>query len=330
MGRGAGVGRGMRRAVAGAALLGAVTTLAACSRPTPDEGAVAAALGRLPGVRAVDASFTAGSLGSSGDQDLDVTLAPGTPPEQVEDLVDGIRRAVDEVEHGDEYEQFALVDESEREDAARPVVSSFSWGRDRVEPGLAERWAAAVATEPPGGLIVRSWADERPVSVSMASHEPVSASLAWALGSGLADRAWSVAEYQTSRRPYARFAPDGPLTAAMVGHWRTIEATYADPDADGVVSRVVVVEDHDGVRDVRVSVVVPGVVGPLTPEEHGGLVWPTVDATDATRPAGAGFDLELHRDDDPQGDLVRSGRGDAAWESAYRERFGAAVSAPPA
>lgn len=329
MGRGAGVGRGMRRAVAGAALVGAVTTLVACSTPTPDEGAVAAAVGRLRGVQAVDASFTAGSLGSSGDQDLEVTVAPGTPPGEVEDLVDGIRRVVDEVPHGEEFEEFVLVDESDREDAARPVVSSFTWGRGEVEAGLAESWATAVATQPPGGLVLRSWPDGRPVSVSMSSHEPVSTSLAWALDSGLAERAWGLAEYQTPTSPYARFGPDGPLTAAMVRDWRTIEATYADPEGGEAVSRVVVVEDHDGVREVRVSVAVPGVAGPLTPAEHGDLVWPTVDATDATRPAGSGFDLELHRDDDPQDDLVRSGRGDAAWEAAYRERFAAAVNAPP-
>ena len=219
--------------------------------------------------------------------------------------------------------------EGEREDGADPVTSTFAYGRDPVEEGLAARWATAVSASPPGGIALRSWADQRPVSVSLSSHDPVSRSLTWALGSGLADRAWSLVEYQTTESPYARFVPDGPLTSTMVTDWTAIEATYAGEEGGDVVSRVVVVEDHDGVRNLRVSVAVPGVAGALTPVEHGALVWPTVDAAHRARPSGHGFDLELYRDGDPQADLVHSGRGGADWEAAYRERFPAAVSAPP-
>lgn len=329
MGASGRAGRGVLRSRAGVVAIGLVLSIGACSQPAPDEVAVAAAVSRLPGVASVDASFTAVSLGNSGDQRLVVTLAPATPPRQVEGLVDAIRREVGTVEHGEEFDEFVLVDESKREDGADPVTSTFTYGRGPVEKGLAERWATAVSTSPPGGILLRSWADQRPVSVSLSSHDPVSQSLTWALGSGLSDRAWSLVEYQTAGSPYARFAPDGPLTSTMVTDWSAIESTYAGEDGGDLVSRVVVVEDHDGVRDVRVSVAVPGVAGALTPAEHGAQVWPTVDLAYRTRPSGHGFELELHRDDDPQGDLVDAGRGDAAWEAAYRERFPAAVSAPP-
>jgi hypothetical protein len=309
--------------------LGLVLAGGACGQPAPDEAAVAAALSRLPGVRSVDASFTSRSLGNSGDQRLVVTLVPSTPPRQVEDLVDLVRRGVDGVEHGDEFDEFALVVESERDGAGKPVWSSFTYGKDPVERGLAQRWATAVSESPPGGILLRSWADQRPVHVSLSSREHVSTSLAWALGSALADRSWSFVEYQTTGSPYARFVPDAPLAPSMVTDWSAIESTYAGEEGGDVVSRVVVVEDHDGVRHVRVSVAVPGVAGVLTPAEHGELVWPTADAAYRSRPAGHGFELSLHRDDDLRADLVDAGGGDAAWESAYRERFPAAVSAPP-
>lgn len=288
-----------------------------------------AAVSGLAGVASVDASFTARSLGNAGDQRLVVTLAPAAPPREVEGLVDAVRRAVDEVDHGEEFDEFVLVDESRREGVEERLRSSFTYGRGPVEEGLAERWATAVSTSPRGGLVLRSWPDERPVSVSLSSHDHVSDSLAWALGSGLADRSWSLVEYQTAGSPYVRFVPGGPLTRAMVADWTAIETTYAGEEGGDVVSRVVVVQDHDGVRDVRVSVALPGVAGAVTPAEHGELVWPTVDAAHRTRPEGHGFELELHRDADPGTDLVDRGTGDPAWEAAYRERFPAAVSAPP-
>lgn len=288
-----------------------------------------ATLSRLPGVQSVDASFSSRSLGSSGDQRLVVTLAPSAPPRRVEELVDGVRREVDEVDHGDEYDEFVLVDESGRDGADERLRSSFTYGRGPVEKGLAERWATAVSTSPTGGLVLRSWPDGRPVSVSVSSRERVSQSLAWALGSGLSDRSWSLVEYQTAVSPYARFVPDGPLAPSMVADWAAIESTYAGEEGGDVVSRAVVVEDRDGVRDVRVSLAVPGVAGALTPVEHGELVWPTVDAAYRSRPTGHGFELELHRDADPRDDLVDGGSGDPAWEAAYRARFPAAVSAPP-
>ncbi|KGN41299.1 hypothetical protein [Knoellia aerolata] len=329
MGSSRGVGRDALRAAAAAVALGAVASLSGCSQATPDEAAVSAAVSRLPGVRAVDASFTARSLGNSGDQRLQVTLAPGTAPSRVEDLVDDVRREVDEVEHGTEYDEFVLVDESARRDEADLVTSSFGYGRAAVTKGLAERWATAVSRTPPGGIRLQSWPDARPVSASISSHEPVSASLAWVLASGLGELSWGLVEYQTGTSPYARFSPDGPLTPAMVRDWVAIEETYAGEEGCAVVSRAVVVEDHDGLREVRVSVAVPGVAGALTPGADGALVWPTVDATYRTRPPGHGFELQLHRDDHPQGELVDAGRGDAGWEAAHRQRFPAAVSAPP-
>ena len=117
--------------------------------------------------------------------------------------------------------------------------------------GLAERWATAVSRTPPGGIRLQSWPGARPVSASISSYEPVSASLTRVLDSGLGDLSWDLVEYQTNASPCARFAPDGPLTPAMVRDWAAIEETYAGEEGDAVIP-------GSGQRPTNVSSVASG------------------------------------------------------------------------
>jgi hypothetical protein len=166
----------------------------------------------------------------------------------------------------------------------------------------------------------------------------VSASLAWALTTDLVDLDWSVVDYQTAGSPYVRFAPGRPLDAAMVREWAAIEATLRGATGEAPPARVVVVEDVEGVRRVRVSVSFPEAPGPVPEATHGAFVWPLVDAIEAAMPAGHRLDLELGRTErraqsggDGDGDLVDGGMGPSDWEGAYRQRYpDAVVSGPPA
>lgn len=317
-----GTGRGRRRGLAALGCTLVALAMAGCSQPEPDEQQVARAVGELPGVVAVDASFTGTSLGNSGDQEIEVQVANAPDPGQVESLVRSLPRTLKDIENADGYDEFVIT----------TGTSSLGFGPALTPSGLATRWAKAVASSPPGGLQVQVRPAPRPTTASLSSHEPVSAALTWALGSDLTDLDWSLVEYQTSQSPYVRFSIDRPLAASMVTEFSAIEATYTASDGGASIARAVVVEDVDGVRKVRVSVTYPDVSGPLAEADHGAEVWPIVEAINASLPAGHRLDLELNRTERGEqvggpadGDLVDGGAGPTDWEAAYRQRFPDAV-----
>lgn len=327
-----GIGRGRRRGltVLGCMLLALAT--AGCAQHEPDEQQVAEAVGKLPGVVAADASFTGASLGGAGDQDLHVQVASPPDAQQVEDLIRQLPKALQDIENGNGYDEFFIVTRTLGGEANASVgSSSLAFGPELTPPGLATRWAEAVATSPPGGLLVQVRRPPGTVTASVSSHDAVSTSLDWALSSGLTELDWTVVEYQTAVSPYVRFGSDQPLAAPMVAQWKAIEATYAVADASASIARAVVVEDVKNVRKVRVAVAYPGVNGPLTVAAHGAAIWPIVDAINASLPMGHRLDLELNRAERGEqggagdGDLVDGGTGSADWEAAYRQRFPDAV-----
>lgn len=324
------------RACCGLAAL--VALVSGCSQPEPDEQRVAAVVGALPGVVEVDASFTSRSLGNGGDQSIGVTVATPPDPELVEALVRNAPRALREVENAEGYDTFVVTTQRSGQGAAATrSVSSLTWGSAPVPPGLAARWAEAAASTPLDGVRVRVWPQPRTASASVSTNEPLSQSLAWALGTDLVDLDWSLVDHQTTTTPYVRFAPGRPLDVAMVEDWTAIEAALAGGAGQAPPARVVVVEDVEGVRRVRVAMTFPGATGPVSEASHGQIVWPLVDAIHASMPVGHRFDLELGRTerraqsgDEGDGDLVDSGTGSPDWEAAYRQRYpDAVVSAPP-
>ncbi|MFC7487191.1 hypothetical protein ACOCJ7_00360 [Knoellia sp. CPCC 206453] len=328
MPRTAGTGSNLRPGLAVVAAGLVLTTATACAQPEPDEQQVAAAVGKLPGVVAVDASFTGTSLGGAGDQELRIQVA--SPPDaQLEDLIRRLPKVLQGIENADGYDEFVITVRPGKGAEAAPVGASLAFGRELTPPGLATRWVKAVATSPTGGLRVQVWPSPRAPRASISTHQPVSESLAWALTTQLTDLDWDVAEYQTTGTPYVRFAPARPLTAAMVQDWKTIEPTYAGDTGAASIARAVVVEDVDGSRQVRVSVTFPAVAGPVAEATHGDLVWPIVTAIHAAMPPGLRLDLELNRTERGEqggdGDLVDGGTGSADWEAAYRQRFPDAV-----
>ncbi|MEO7267805.1 MAG: hypothetical protein ABIW49_01170 [Knoellia sp.] len=329
MSRTAGTGRHLRIGLAAAAAGLILTTATACAQPEPDEQQVATAVGKLPGVVAVDASFTGTSLGGAGDQELKVEVASPPDAQQVEDLIVSLPKVLQDIENADGYDEFVITVRPGRGAEAAPVGASLAFGSELTPPGLATRWAKAVAASPPGGLQVQVWPAPRTPRASISAHQPVSESLAWALTTELTDLDWGIAEYQTTGTPYVRFAPGRPLTAAMVQDWKTIEPTYAGDTGAASIARAVVVEDVDGSRRVRVSVTFPAVTGPIAEATHGDLVWPIVTAIDAAMPPGLRLDLELNRaergEQGGDGDLVDGGTGSADWEAAHRQRFPDAV-----
>lgn len=306
---------------------------AGCAQSEPDEQQVAAAVGKLPGVEGVDASFTGMSLGGAGDQELEVQVANPPDGQQVEDIVRRIPKVLEDIDHADGYDEFVITTRALGAGVkAGTDPSSLAFGPELTPTGLATRWAKAVGTSPPGGLQVRVRPSPARVTASVSSHDPVSTSLGWALNSGLTDLDWTVVDYQTTEAPYTRFGLDRPLAAAMVEQWKAIEATYAATDGSASIARAVVVEDTKGVRRVRVGVSFPKVVGPLPEAVHGAAIWPIVEAINHAMPAGHRLDLELGRsergeqnDGSGDGDLVDGGTGSADWEAAYRQRFPDAV-----
>ncbi|MFC7490102.1 MULTISPECIES: hypothetical protein [unclassified Knoellia] len=333
MGTTAGPGRRLRRGlgVVGCTLL--TMAAAGCAQPEPDEQEVAQAVRGLPGVKGVDASFIGTSLGGAGDQEISVQVASPPDPREVEELVRSLPQTLRRIEHADGYDELVLTtrDLGERAEVSTDP-SSLGFGSEPPLPGLATRWAKAVATSPPGGLQVRSRPAPRRVTASVSSHEPVSTALGWALRSGLPELDWTVVEYQTPQAPYVRFSAGRPLVAPMVDEWRAIEATYAGQDGSASIARVVVVEDVEGVRRVRVVVSLPEMGGPLAEAAHGAWVWPIVEAAHDSMPAGHRLDLELGRSERGaqnggagDADLVDGGTGSADWEAAYRQRFPDAV-----
>lgn len=314
----------------------ATLALTACAQAEPDEQQVARVVGALPGVTSVDASFTGRSLGGGGDQSIEVEVA--TPPEaqQVEDLVQGLPKAVREVEHGDGYDQFIIVTKPPSGiDGATGQMVRLEFGTEPVASGLATRWAGAVHANPPGTLQVRSHPAPTPPTVSLSSRHSVSEQLTWALGTDLAGLDWTLATYTTPGTPYVRFAPGRPLDRSMVTQWQAIEASYAAGTGARSHADSATVEDVDGVRRLSLSVTFADVAGPLGEAEQGKAVWPIVEAIDAATPAGFRLDLRLFRREDGSrvrdADLVTNGTGAPDWEAAYRQRFPDAVapSAPP-
>lgn len=318
-------------------LLGAILTMSttACSRPEPDVQEVADAVGRLPGVTSVNASFANWDLLSGGDQKIEVEVSARPDPTQVEDLVRSLPRAVREVEHGDRYSEFVIATEPADEGSAT-TSSSLTYGRELAPPGLATRWVAALATTPGGELRVRAWASPRQSTASFSSHSPVSTSLEWALGTDLADLGWSLVDTRTTGTPHTRFTPDRPLAADMVESWKAIEATWAHGIGAASIARSVVVEDLNGIRRARVTLAFPTETGPLAEATHGPLVWPIVTAIHEAMPTGHRLDLDLRRQERSiegggagNEDLVGGGTGSPDWEAAYRQRFPEAVTPSP-
>lgn len=324
------------RACCGLAAL--VAMVSGCSQPEPDEQRVAAVVGALPGVVEVDASFTSRSLGNGGDQSIGVTVATPPDPDLVEALVRSVPGALREVENADGYDVFVITTQRSGQGAAATrSVSRLTYGPEPVPRGLAGRWARAAGSTPVDGVSVRVRSAPRTASASLSARDPVSASLRWALGTELVDLDWSLVDYQSTTTPYVRFAPGRPLDVAMVEDWTAIEAALAGGAGQAPPVRVVVVEDVEGVRRVRVAMTFPGATGPVSEATHGQIVWPLVDAIHASMPVGHRFDLELGRTErraqsggEGDGDLVDSGTGSADWEAAYRQRYpDAVVSAPP-
>ena len=271
-----------------------LATATACAQPEPDERQVAVAVGNLPGVMAVDASFTGTSLGGAGDQELKVQVASPPDAQQLEDLIRRLPKVLQDIENADGYDEFVITTRALGSQAKRDAEpSSLGFGPELTPAGLATRWATAVAASPPGGLKVQAWPSPRPSTASLSSHDSVSTSLGWALTSGLTDLAWTVVDYQTAATPYVRFRPEQPLAATMVGQWKAIEATYAAADGAPSIARAVVVEDVKGVRRVRVQVSLPQVSGPLSESDHGAAIWPIVEVINNSMPADHRLDLEL-------------------------------------
>lgn len=323
-----GTGRGRSRALLALACTVIALTATACSQPEPDERQVTEAVAALPGVAAVDASFTGTSLGGSGDQEIEVELTTPADPQQVEDLVRTLPGTLMGIDNADGYDEFVLT----------AGTATFAFGPTPVPTGLASRWSKASASSPPGPLSVQVRPAPRATTAALSSRGPVSAALTWALDSGLTDLEWSLVQYQTTQSPYVRFSLDRPLASSMVADYTTIEATYAARNSDASIARAVVVEDVNKVRKVRVSVTYPEVSGPVPEADRGPEVWPIVEAINASLPPNHRLDLELNRIErgtqvggPPDGDLVDDGQGPADWEAAYRQRFPDPVplSGPP-
>ncbi|WP_148232375.1 hypothetical protein [Janibacter sp. HTCC2649] len=332
MRRTAGTGRSLRSGLAAVGCAALLMATSGCSQPEPDEQRVAAAVGKLSGVVAVDASFTGTSLGGAGDQSLEVEVASPPDAQQVEDLVRLLPTSLRGIKNADGYDEFVITVRPAEGAEAATVGASLAFGPELTPPGLATRWANAVATSSTGGLRVQVWPAPRTPRASISTHEPVGESLTWALTTELTDLDWDIAEYQTPGTPYVRFAPGRPLTASMVADWKAIETTYAGDTGAASIARVVVVEDVADVRKVRVQVSFPAVSGPLTETAHGAAIWPIVEAINDAMPAGHRLDLELGRSERGEqnggsgdGDLVDGGSGSADWEAAYRQRFPDAV-----
>lgn len=312
-----------------------IVSITACSQPEPDEREVARAISALPGVIGVDASFTGADLGNSGDQSIDVEVANPPDPVEVEALVKSVPRALRSIEHADGYDEFVIGVQHPRVGDDQPATSVLSFGPAGTSAELATRWAAAIATSPPGAVRVRAATGQ--ATASLSSHAPLSDTIRWALATELVGLDWTFVKYQTSVTPYVRFAPSRALTTSMASDWVAIEKSIAGTSDEASPVRMLVVEDSDRVRRVRLGVSFPDVPGPLDEGTHADAVCPIVSVVADAMPADHVLDLELHRTEDggAQGpedaDLVDDGRGAPEWEAAYRERFPEAkpVSAPP-